>query len=274
MEVLTDFDLGPFRERGYQVFRGVIPEETITTVRSFLEQNVDHSLDIITSMGVRARTPQAGADIQKILSAPDAKKIDRDVRFALTGHFSREVRLEPILWEIPRVDAVQRVIKKALGANALRVHMPATARFILPGNLEGGVPAHQDISYNSHMSDFLTIWVPLVAIDYRCGGVTVFEGSASEALPTTPNNYEIWNKSLVVEQYKATNCVPMLPGDMLMFNKLLIHKSMPNISEKTRLSVDYRFFRDSDTSSKHYLDIQNWRVVAPATNGTVPNVGT
>jgi hypothetical protein len=274
MEMPVDFDLSHFRERGYQVFRGIIPEKTIATVRSFLEQNVDRSLDLIEGMGVRARTPEAGADIQEILSAPDAKAIDRDARFALTGHFSREVRLDPILWEIPRVSALQRVIKEALGANALRVHMPATARFILPGNLEGGVPPHQDISYNGHMSDFLTIWAPLVPVDDRCGGVAVFEGSASEALPATPNNYEVWNEGLDIARFKATNCVPMLPGDVLMFNKLLIHKSMLNISEKTRLSVDYRFFRDTDTSSKHYLDTQAWRVIAPAADGKAGHVGT
>lgn len=143
-------------------------------------------------------------------------------------------------------------------------HAADCEKFILPSNAEAGVPAHQDVSYNRHMSDCLTMWVPLVEIDEFCGGVTVFEGSDATELPTGLNSYGIWNEGVSTEGFDVTNCVPMVPGDVLIFNKLLIHQSMPNVSDRTRFSVDYRFFRESDTSSKHYLDMQSWQVVAPA----------
>jgi hypothetical protein len=39
---------------------------------------------------------------------------------------------------------------------------------------------------------------------------------------------------------------------------------MPNVSDHIRFSVDYRFFGRNQTSSKHVLDMQSWKVVAPA----------
>ena len=61
------------------------------------------------------------------------------------------------------------------------MHMPPTARFILPGNSAAAVPPHQDVSYNHHLTDFITAWVPFHPIDEESGGVAVFSGS--QAVP-------------------------------------------------------------------------------------------
>jgi ectoine hydroxylase-related dioxygenase (phytanoyl-CoA dioxygenase family) len=55
----------------------------------------------------------------------------------------------------------------------------------------------------------------------------------------------------------------MRPGDVLALNPMVIHRSMPNRSERTRFSIDFRFFGDADTSAKHFLDLRTWQVVAP-----------
>jgi hypothetical protein len=259
-----DFETNDFAEKGYQIFRGIVPRERIEAVKGLLEESLERALEMMKPLGIRTDTQHVGADIRALLAAPETDKIERDLRVTMTGHFPLDVRLDKTLWEIPRDEDVQAVIKSALGSNSLRMHMPPTARFILPSNSEAGVPAHQDVSYNRHMSDCLTMWVPLVEIDEFCGGVTVFEGSDATELPTGLNSYGIWNEGVSTEGFDVTNCVPMVPGDVLIFNKLLIHQSMPNVSDRTRFSVDYRFFRESDTSSKHYLDMQSWQVVAPA----------
>jgi hypothetical protein len=90
----------------------------------------------------------------------------------LTGHFPLEVRLSENLWKIPYSESFYSIIKTILRSENVFMHMPPTARFVLPGNVYAGVPPHQDISYNKHMTDFITVWVPLVDIDEEGAGRT------------------------------------------------------------------------------------------------------
>ena len=48
------------------------------------------------------------------------------------------------------------------------VHYPPMIRFKLADAPSSIVPVHQDIAYNRHLSDFITVWVPLVDIDDEC----------------------------------------------------------------------------------------------------------
>jgi hypothetical protein len=45
--------------------------------------------------------------------------------------------------------------------------------------------------------------------------------------------------------------------------KRTMHESMPNSSDRMRLSCDFRFFGEQSHSTKHYLDIAANTVVAP-----------
>jgi hypothetical protein len=53
-------------------------------------------------------------------------------------------------------------------------------------------------------------------------------------------------------------------GDALLLNKWIVHESVPNVSSRIRYSIDFRFFSGRDSSSKHLLDMQTWKVIEPA----------
>ena len=252
-----------YQKRGYQVVRQLIPADVVINARRLLEENLSLALERMKDFGIGVGTTDMVPDINALLSGPDASDLDRDLRVLLTGHFPLEVRLDRRLWEIPRDAGVQDFLKTVLGTSSMCMHMPPTARFVLPGNLDAGVPSHQDISYNRHMSDFFTCWVPLVDIDETCGGVTVFPGSDGTVVDASMVDHGIWFGGIDVSKYKAVDCVPMAPGDVLIFNKYLAHKSMPNVSDKIRFSLDYRFFAATETSTKHYLDMDEWKVIDP-----------
>ena len=57
---------------------------------------------------------------------------------------------------------------------------------------------------------------------------------------------------------------PLDPGDLVVMSKRTLHESMPNLSDRLRLSCDFRFFGEQSRSTKHYLDISADKVVAPA----------
>ena len=252
-----------FKTSGYQVARGLIEPKTINQTREVLEKVLEPTMDQMSALGVRVRTKNMVADIEKLLTGLEAGKIDRDLRTIMTGQYPTNIRLDPRLWEIPRLPKVQDFLSFALGSTKLRMHMPPMARFVYPGNSSAGVPAHQDISYNPHMSDFITLWVPLVDIDPECGGVTVYPGSDNAQMNTKNMNHGIWFEDIDVSGYEPVDCAPMAAGDVLIFNRFLAHKSMANVSNRIRFSLDLRFFTDRDHSDKHYLDMTTWKVIAP-----------
>ena len=258
-------DASFFRTHGYQVFEKVIPLDLVEQTRLFLEQDAKQSL--LKASNEIGCTDQAG-----IVSVIDAiangthgsvDQLSKSTRDTLSGHISLETRLSAELRKIPSHPGVMSVVRAVLGSNKIYMHMPPTARFVLSGNIHAGVPAHQDISYNKHMSNFVTVWVPLVDIDDECGGVVVFEGSGSEperAVSHDPKNF--WQSGVPADAFKPIHC-KIQRGDLLVLNKYVIHASKANISDRTRYSIDQRFFGEHDSSSKHYLDMQTNEVIAP-----------
>ena len=260
------FSMSQFREKGYQLFHNVISPEVAALLHRILASEVDKILVLLGRVGVEPDISTAATDIVALLNSPAADRLDRDTRVLMTGHFPTQLRLSQTFWENPRTQALHDIIKASLGSDRLRMHMPPMARFVLPNNSQAGVPPHQDASYNDHMRDFVTVWVPLVEIDEQCGGVTIYDGRTDGIIPATKLAQNgVWIEGVSVQGLTALNCVPMVPGDILIFNPYVVHGSMPNISKKIRFSIDCRFFGGAAQSSKHYLDMTTWSVVAPRT---------
>jgi hypothetical protein len=257
-----------FREKGYQIFHNVIPAEIVAGLHRILASEVDKILMLLERVGVEPDIATASRDIIALLNSPAAGSLDHDTRVLMTGHFPTGLRLSKAFWDIPRTPALQDILKAALRSDQLRMHMPPMARYILPDNSEAGVPAHQDASYNDHMSGFVTVWIPLVDINDQCGGVTIYEGRKDGVIPATRRVQNgVWIEGVAVDGLTPVNCVPMAPGDILIFNPYVVHGSMPNISQKIRFSIDCRFFGGDAQTSKHYLDMTTWAVVAPNLQG-------
>jgi hypothetical protein len=258
------FAMSQFRAKGYQLFNDVISPEVVALLYRVLASEVDKILILLGRVGVEPDISTAARDIIALLNSPSANKLDRDTRVLMTGHFPTELRLSETFWEIPRTQVLQDILKAALGSDRLRMHMPPMARFVLPNNSEAGVPPHQDASYNDHVKDFVTVWMPLVEINEQCGGVTIYDGRKDGVIPTTTLvKHGVWFEGVSVQGLTAIDCVPMVPGDILIFNPYIVHGSMPNISKKMRFSIDCRFFGGGAETSKHYLDMTTWSVVAP-----------
>jgi ectoine hydroxylase-related dioxygenase (phytanoyl-CoA dioxygenase family) len=253
---------GSFAEQGYLIARNLIPVDVVTRLRSYLERSLDAANHELQRLGIDIRSPGAVARIKTVMSDPNVPDTELTLRRTATGHYPLEVRLDRTLWAIAQAPTVQALLKSILGTDSLRMHMPPMARFILPGNDDAGVPAHQDIAYNTHMADFVTVWVPLVEIDEACGGVTVFPGSDKEVSPTTSMRHGVWLEGIDTSNWQPVDCIPMSPGDALLFKPTLVHRSMANRSDHIRFSMDCRFFGGEKTS-KHYLDMDRWEVVAP-----------
>ena len=256
-----------FATDGYQILRDVVDLSVIDGVRDFLNSRIAPELALAAQAIGCTDVLQIFAAARTMVNKTGRDSVDalsKEVKDTLTGHFSLRTRLSKELWDIPREPRLRAAISEVLGSEHLFLHMPPTARFVLPRSEFTGVPAHQDVSYNKHMSDFVTVWVPLVPIDEYCGGVTVYRGSAFAPEVEVTHGQSLWREPVSVHGYAPEHCA-MNPGDALLLNKWIIHAATPNRSERTRLSIDFRFFGASDGSTKHYLDLQQWRVIPPRT---------
>ncbi len=181
------------------------------------------------------------------------------------GQFTLGCRLAAELLAIPRALAKDAILHEILGADRLFLHMPPMARAVVPEAPHAAVPLHQDASYNPHLRDFLTLWVPLVPIDDVCGGVAVYPGSHRAEVITGPAPANDWLPAIQPpEGAERVVLAPLRIGDVVILHSRVMHESMRNRSDHVRLSCDYRFFGSEGGSSKHYLDLANDVIHEPA----------
>ena len=256
-------NLTHFQTHGYQVLKNIIDRDVVQSLLTYLSADADDALTLLMA-DLRCNDISTLCQrIDEVAQRPDFEKVPKEQKLVMSGHFPVETRLSRTLWQVPRLTAVRSMLETALNHTQLYMHMPPTARFVLPGNKHAAVPAHQDISYNKHMSDFVTLWVPLTKIDDQCGGVAVFPGSGDPVEQLDNHDQKFWLSGVPTDGLPKVHCT-MDAGDALLLNKWIIHESMPNLAGRVRYSIDFRFFSGRDLSSKHLLDMQSWRVIEPA----------
>lgn len=262
--VSTDPLVSRFNQDGYLVLRDVLAPETVGQVQALLQGEIDRSVaQLGERLGMRAG-PALVRHINQTVGSPELDRLDKLARDVMTGHFPLEVRLSPVLWAIPQDRGLRQVLTTLLASDELYMHMPPTARFVLPGNAQAGVPAHADSIYNEHITGFITVWVPLVEITEQCGGVAVYPGSGRVEQQVGKTAGKFWLDAVPTDGLGEQQHILCKPRDILIMSNHVIHVSMPNVSDATRISIDLRFFGASGHSTKHVLDMQSWRVVAPA----------
>jgi Phytanoyl-CoA dioxygenase (PhyH) len=254
-----------FAEEGILVIKQAVPAAVCRATHDYLAGAVNDMAGLFARHGIAADAPDAGAQVARLLDHP--AKVPSEDRHVLLGHFPLPVRLSEALWQIPLALATQPLLYALLGATKLFVHMPPTARFVLPGNVKAAVPAHQDVTYNKHLGPFCVVWAPLVDIDRACGGMAVYPRTQGRGELFTGDAVapaDGWIPGVEVAGIERLELYPLAPGDVVIMGNETVHESMPNLSSRTRLSIDFRFFGDNSRSSKHYLDLAERRVVAPA----------
>jgi hypothetical protein len=254
-----------FAAEGIVVLEQVLPAAVWRATHDYLAAALAATADLFGRYGIALDAPDCGEQAERLIAS--GARVPAEDRHVLLGHFPLPVRLGEALWQIPLSLAEQPFLYDLLGAQKLFVHMPPAARFVLPRNLKAAVPAHQDVTYNKHLGPFCVVWVPLVEIDQACGGMAVYprtQGRGELFTGETVAPADGWIPGIDVARFERVVLEPLSPGDVVVMGNETAHESMPNKSGRTRLSIDFRFFGDNSHSSKHYLDLAQRRVIAPA----------
>lgn len=255
-----------FHREGYLILEDCIPLDALDAARELM---------LSSSQDIEARLDEAGVkpgNVDHFLAvrpaAMDQAAYD-ELRALVSGNFPKTVKGHDAFWDLLGSERLRAVLKRILDAGHLYLHMFPSPRRVVPTSSLAAVPRHVDRQYNGHMSNFVTVWVPIEAFAENAGGVRVF-----------PKSHEFANTPAEGEARRLDNDLWFAPvhgdlsdgvfarvpkGGALLLHRDVVHESVLNRSGSVRLSADLRVFGDRDTTTKHYLDLQERKVFEPST---------
>ncbi len=249
---LTAAQRDQWEREGYLVLRNLLPRSAIDGVRAAFARATDQLLAQLQDEGL---IEDIGRDLPferrfAVVAGPHAKKFGRGWRKLVGG---REV------FDLHGVPPLVDVVSELLGSDVLG-HAIYNARPKLPNQQLTIVPWHQDSGYlgpESAKSLILTCWIPLVSVHRDNGCMQVIPGT--HRTPLYEHRQEDKEGQFleldprVVDESKAVT-LPMEPGDVLIFNNLVFHRSLPSTSPDIRWSIDIRYVRAGDFDGNAWPD--------------------
>ncbi len=244
-----------FDKTGFHLEPSILDHDLIMSTREFLNSRRQRLHELFEEwVGSRVADSTSYAWHQQRLSAYDSRAIPKDHRHFLTGEFDLETRLHPNLTRLLSTERCRDFVCSFLRVDRYYVHYPPMIRFKLADAPSSIVPVHQDIVYNRHLTDFITVWVPLVDIDDECGGIIVYEGShLADVVEHEGSGAWAHRAASDLSKYPSHHVI-MNAGDLLLFPPTLLHESAPHYSSRIRYSVDFRVFRHESETMKSYYD--------------------
>ncbi|GAA5095276.1 hypothetical protein GCM10023319_53970 [Nocardia iowensis] len=157
----------------------------------------------------------------------------------------RRILIDPAVYQLWFEPGLLGAAQSILGPEIRAYHL-FNGRPREPHDPSQSIDWHQDAfncdDWSADDSRILTFWIPLVPVGIESGCLAVVPGSHKQGvLPKSTDEFGITTLRDAPEFTTEPISVPMRPGDALMFNELVLHRSLDNISDRVRWSVDIRF---------------------------------
>jgi hypothetical protein len=123
------------------------------------------------------------------------------------------------------------------------------AAFLKPAEVGGGVGFHQDQAlWETRLPGGCSFWLPLERADETNGGLLLCPGSHHAGLRAhRPDPDHPWHDVVVPEREGLTPLpVSADPGDVVVWDRFLVHGSGPNVSGRSRRAMVLVFVPDGD----------------------------
>ena len=232
---------------GYLFIRGLIPAEDIGRLRR-------------QTLGIAAQAGWllGGTDTDQSIADPARACVDPEP--AYLAAYKPMYRLEA-LHDIAHHPAVLGVLEAMLGG-AVLPHPRLILRNVFPQRPDYTTPAHQDFPHIQGTPDTYSVWVPLGDCPVERGGLMIAEGTHREGV--LPFRVSPGAGGMEVIDPFAGRWVAgdFAMGDAILFHSMVVHKALPNVSDRLRQSVDNRYQRIDqplvEASLRPYADLFTW----------------
>ncbi len=125
-------------------------------------------------------------------------------------------------------------------------HARIIARTIFPQREAYTTPAHQDFIPIQGTPETYTAWMPLSDLPSEMGGLQVAAGSHRQGVYDFKPSLGAGGIEITDPLEGAWVSGPFEQGDILFFHSMLVHKGLPNRSDRLRMSIDGRYQKVSD----------------------------
>jgi hypothetical protein len=235
-------EIASYREKGYFVAKGLLPEDEIVPLLSGIDRLLSEKL------GER-ESPEAA--LQKEIHPKILRLAERD-RAALGRVYDAMRKLLPFWTIIARLGPAMQSLAGARSPGV--VFRGCGIRLDLPGEDKWRSTWHQE--YHSQMSslDGVTAWFNLVPVQHAMGPVELLEGSHREGLLPVHCADPMNTRRNYVETFRLaaedglTAKYPKVAhetgiGDVVFLHFLVVHQSGWNRSEgRSRITCQVRYF--------------------------------
>ena len=126
-------------------------------------------------------------------------------------------------------------------------HARIIARTIFPQREAYTTPAHQDFIPIQGTPETYTAWIPLGDLPSEMGGLQVAAGSHRQGVYDFKPSLGAGGIEITDPLEGAWVSGPFEQGDVLFFHSMLVHKGLPNRSDRLRMSIDARYQKVSDS---------------------------
>ena len=254
--------LQKFRDQGYLVCPGILdPNEDLLPVRKEYEMLLDRVADGLFLSGeisskfellefdkrICAMYEEMGSKLHTYL---DISLPQKDVEHKTPVHTGPAVF--NLITNTKLLNLLEGILGSELYSNPTQhVRIKPPAKYTDNGELLTPELTttvwHQDlgtVSPEADESDIVTVWIPFTEANKINGCLLVAPGSHKRGLAVHCHDHmskysrQAIPDSLVGKDRKA---LEMFPGDVLIFDKMTMHASLPNFSQSIRWSFDLRY---------------------------------
>ena len=252
MSGLTQQQLAFFREEGYLLVEDAIDPSVFQRLRAELDEGIDAFGRAALADG-RLSDAHADEPFERRLHLLALQLADPAPVLAL----GRGKQRTPGMFRIYTFPSLLDIVESVIGPEIL-AHPQFNIRAKRPYQDEGVVPWHQDLGYlqpDAAETFMVNFWIPLVDATGENGCMEVIAGSHRAPLLEhergmgPAGNF----KGVIDEQLPDGEHVlcPVRVGGVLLTQHKTMHRSLPNVSDHIRWSLDLRYSHPDLPTGRH-----------------------
>ena len=218
-------------EDGYLLIKGLLPRAAVLRVRAKF-------LEAVAAAGWL----EAGADVDAAIADPAKACVDPEAPFIdVLRRFYRSEEAHALKLHQNIMGLFERLFGEPVLAHPLLI-----PRCIFPQRPEFTTPAHQDYPHIQGTTETLSLWLPLGDCPAKMGGLAIARGSHHEGVRAFTVSSGAGGMAVIDPLAGSWVASPLEAGDALIFHSLTVHKGLPNLSDRLRLSLDNRYQRAAE----------------------------
>lgn len=245
MKGLTPRQIQQYQDEGFLIIRDLIGPKVIQPLIGELEQSVNDAAHEAIERGLLTQTDAyPNASFPARLALMSASCSDPDF---LWSRIEGKRHKTAGMFTVRTCSALLDIVESLIGPEIL-AHPQTNLRAKLPKDERGVVPWHQDLAYlvpeDAGETLIVNFWIPLVRATAENGCMQVIRGSHRSGL--LPHNLrESTFIGITEADLPAGDIVTceLDVGDVLITMERVLHRSIPNVSDTVRWSLDTRYSR-------------------------------